>query len=275
MTASETRIVVAQIDIESLAPTENLEVVQRTMGEAARHDPDLVVFPELVNLGQVSDRDRDFGERFLDLAERIPGPFCSAVAETAREVGCCVVFGMAELHPTIPGTVFNSAVVLNADGDVAGVQRKLQPAGEERHYFAAGDSIEVIPTDLGLLGVGICYDLYFPEVPRTAALRGSEMLVGIFNVTLRPDWPDRLAQLAAVRCYENMQPVVLVNRVGENHGRAFGGESAVAAPPGKVVLRAPVGEPAVLCTGLSPEALQRERSYRPVFADRRPELYDA
>jgi omega-amidase len=271
----EVRIALAQIDIDSLNSEANLSRIISICSVLAssKDRPDLVLFPELANIGQVPGHDANFAARYLESAEDLSGRFISTIADAAREGDFYVAVGVAEKHPSITYTAFNSAVVIGPDGQLIGVQRKLHPAGEERHYFAPGEEIVVFPTDLGKLTVQICYDLYFPEVPRVAALRGSELLCGIFNITDRPEWPDRLAQLAAVRAYENMQPVALVNRVGENHERVFGGESAVAEPPGRVIARAPRGEEAILRATVKAETLAVERGRRSIFADRRPELY--
>jgi len=165
--------------------------------------------------------------------------------------------------------------VIARSGAVVGVQRKLHPAhGPERKYFAKGSRIEVIPTELGVLSAQICYDLYFPEVPRAAALRGTEVLCGIANITDRPEWPDRLPAVAMVRAYENMQHVAVVNRVGEDHGRPFGGESVVAEPPGLVLARGPRAEEALVCATLRAEVLREALARRPVFEHRRPGAYD-
>jgi predicted amidohydrolase len=184
------------------------------------------------------------------------------------------VVGVAERDPGGLDHLFNSAVTLAPSGEVLGVQRKLHPAhGSEREYFSKGSEIVVVATDLGVLSAQICYDLYFPEVARAAALRGAEILCGIANITDRPEWPDRLAHLAAVRSYENMQHVAVVNRVGENHGRPFGGESVVAVPPGVIVARGPRSEEALILTDLHGKTLLDERAERPVLEDRRPEVY--
>ncbi len=271
----EVHIALAQIDIDSLDCEANLSRIISICSALASDEnrPDVVLFPELANIGQVPSHDANFAARYLELAEDLSGLFISTIADAAREGGFYVAVGVAERHPAIAYTAFNSAVVIGPDGRLVGVQRKLHPAGEERHYFAPGDEILVFHTDLGNVAVQICYDLYFPEVPRVAALKGSELLCGIFNITDRPEWPDRLGQLAAIRAYENMQPVALVNRVGENRGRVFGGESAVAEPPGRVIARAPRGESAVLRATVRAETVAVERGRRAIFADRRPELY--
>jgi len=268
----DVRVALAQVAIEALDPPANLERIDRACGEAAEAGADLILFPELSNLGQVPAFDPDVAARYRSAADTIPGPFTDAIVAMAGRHACRVVVGVAERGPQ--DELFNSAVLIEPSRGVVGVQRKLHPAhGPERDYFARGSEIRVSPTDLGVLSAQICYDLYFPEVARAAALRGTEILCGIANITDRPEWPDRLAHLAAVRAYENMQHVAVVNRVGENHGRLFGGESVVAIPPGIVIARGPRGQEAVVVADLHAKTLADERAERPVFEDRRPEVY--
>lgn len=270
----QVRVVLAQVQIDSLEPAKNLDRLLRTCERAAAGHPDLVIFPELANLGYVKARDREFGARYLGAMEPVPGPFTDALAQAAREHGMYLIVGLAERHPTIPFTGFDSAVLIGPSGGIVGVQRKLHLAGEERHYFAPGREIGVFATALGVLAMPICYDNYFPEVARTAALRGAEIVCGLFSVTDRDEWRDRLVHLATVRAYENMQHVAFVNRVGSNHGVSYGGESVVAAPPGMVLARGPRLEETLVEAVLLAETMAAERAYRPVFADRRPAVYD-
>jgi predicted amidohydrolase len=267
-------VALAQIPIEALDPDANLELVLRSCARAAEQGAQLLLFPELADLGQVPSFDERFVVRYLEAAQPLSGPFVKSIGQAAHRYALHIVIGVAERHPTVGATVYNSAVVLGPSGEVLGVQRKLHPAGEERHVFARGPSIEVVQTDLGILTAQICYDIYFPEVARTAALRGAEILCGVANITLRQEWPDRLQQLAAVRAYENMQHVAVVNRVGQNHGREFGGGSVVAEPPGHILAVAAEGEEALLVTTLRGSTLTEERAKRPVFSDRRPDVYE-
>lgn len=267
------RVGLAQIDIRSLDAPTNLARIEEVLDALRQDRPDLVVFPELSNIGQVGGRDAQFGAEYAGLAETLDGPFVRRIGELARAHACHVCVGLAEADERISGLLYNTAIVVDAEGRLVLRQRKLHPAGEERHYFGPGSGVAVATTELGVLSVAICYDLYFPEVARASALAGSELMIGIFNVTYRAEWPDRLAQLAAVRSYENMQHVVALNRVGSQADRRFGGESAVAAPPGVVIHRAPALEEHICCVELDQAAVRRERAYRAVFADRRTDLY--
>lgn len=267
------RVALAQMEVVALDPKRNLERIAATLDELAVDRPDLVVFPELADLGQVTERDKAFGARYADAAEPVPGGFSDAIGALAVAHDCHIAVGVAERHPDIAGTIYNTALLVDPQGAVVGRQRKLHPAGEERHYFAAGAAVEVVSCDLGVVSLVVCYDAYFPEVPRAAALQGAELLCGLFNITHRPDWPHRLAQLAAVRAYENMQHVVFVNRVGTDHGRTFGGESAATTPPGLLLAEGPPAEEWHTTVDLDRERLLEARAERTVFADRRPDVY--
>jgi omega-amidase len=269
----ELRVALGQIEISALEPGRNLERVQDACRAASAGRADLIVFPELADLGQIRGFDQEFAARYLRAAQPLSGSFVSALRDLARSLSLHVVVGVAESHPAVAHTVFNSAVVIDGNGSVAGVQRKLHLPGEERHYFGVGDRIEVIATDLGRISPQICYDLYFPEAARVAALRGAEILIGVANIPRRPHWPDRLVHLAALRAYENMHHVLLVNRTGADHGIAYGGGSVAAIPPGLVACRAQDDSPATPVVVLRAEILLNERARRPVFADRRPDLY--
>lgn len=273
MMQSDVCVALAQIPSVSLAPETNLEVVLEAIRSAASQGASLVVLPELCNVGQVPQYDAAFATQYFGCAEPLEGDFVVQVCEAAATHGVITILGIAERHPTIDQVLFNSGVVISAMGRVIGVQRKLHLPGEERHYFARGTTVAVLDTEVGRLSVAICYDLYIPEVPRVAALRGSEMLIGIANLPYRQAWPQRLTHISSVRAYENMQHVVVVNRVGVNHGVQYGGGSVAAAPPGVIVARSPECQAEVSVVTLSADALVAERCRRPVFGDRRPELY--
>lgn len=267
------RVALAQIDIASLDPVSNLTSIVDMCAAAAEASADLVVFPELVNLGQVPGFDGAFAVRYAELAQPLDGPFISTVRDVARDRGQHIALGVALRDDRVPGLLRNSAVLIAGDGEVVGVQHKLHLPGEERHYFRRGDRVKVMTCDLGTLSLQICYDLYFPEVARVAALEGSALLVGLANIPHRSDWPDRLAHLATVRAYENMQHVALVNRIGHQHGYDYGGEGVVAAPPGRLLAQGPLGEEALILADLDRSLVLAERMRRPVFADRRADVY--
>ncbi len=270
---SEMRVTLGQIPVDQLDPEANADRIDQVLLMAASEGSDLVVLPELSDVGQVPGFDAGFAARYAATARPIgANVVVEVVRRRALEAGLHVVVGVAEAHDVGSTTLHNSAVLVGPSGEVLGVQRKLHLPGAERHYFGVGDEIVVTDTAIGRIAMAICYDLYFPEVARVSALKGAEILVGPANIPHRPSWPERLTSLARVRAYENMHHVVIVNRVGANHGVTFGGESVAASPPGIVAASLPTTT-AVETTTLTAETLTRERLRRPVFADRRPGLY--
>ncbi len=186
----------------------------------------MIVFPELANTGYVVERDKEFGKRLLERAEKIPGPFTETLGAAAREHGAHLIFGLCERHPAIPGTLYNSAVMVGPDGSIAGVHRKIHIFAEEKHYFAPGNKIDVHKTDLGNIGMLVCYDAIFPEISRVLAVRGAEIICCIFNRAKREP-EDMLPHMSFARAYENRVFFVSCDRVGKEPvlymGRSKGG----------------------------------------------------
>ena len=239
---------------------------------------DLIVFPELANTGYVKGRVEEFNVRFIEQAEPIPGPTTDALGAAARKHGVHIVAGLAELHPRIPATLYNSAALIDPSGQIAGVHHKLHIPAEEKHYFYPGSTTEVYHTDLGTLGLLVCYDSEFPELPRVLSLRGAEILIGIYNWgwPVGTYGPGRLSRIAAVRALENKNFFVACGKVGVEDDHVFYGNSTIAGPDGEIMVES---EPAhdegesVLRTCLKAEQLIRERAINTTYRNRRPEMY--
>ena len=190
-------------------------------------------------------------------------------------MGLHIVVGICEKDPKISGMMYNSATLLLPSSEIGGIHRKVHIPGEEKHYFRKGNEIAVFNTDLGRIGLNICYDFWFPEISRIQILKGAEILCALFN-TPSPVCPaNKLEFLSAARALENRSYVVSCNRVGKYGDTAFFGGSAVAGPFGDILASAPRdGKTEVLVTAeLYFDRLLEERSFQPVFKDRRPELY--
>lgn len=233
---------------------------------------DLVVFPELCTSGQVRQRDRVFGRKLMQMAQTIPGPLSDELVKLAKKYATYLVVGCLEAHPDIAGVMYNSAVVVSPDSSQVSVQRKVHVAGEEKHYFAAGKSIQVFETSIGKLGVGICYDAFFPEMARVQALKGAEILCLLFNAPLAANCSDMVSSVSKARAVENRLYVLSSSRTGEAVEAAYIGDSVICDPLGGTVARAQT-EACSLRATLTSERLLEERAYQPVLNDRRPELY--
>lgn len=272
---SMTTVAVGQIDIELFDEQTNLERIEQVVARARREsDADLVVIPELSNIGYIKERDKHFGENYIDSASKLGGEFTGGLGELARHFDVHICAGMAELHPTVPGTLYNSAVVITPNGDIAGVHRKAHIPGYEKHYFIPASTNDAIRTDIGTLGVGICYDNQFAELTRGFALKGAEILVMLWNMPRFSNGGKILHNLTSVRAFENRMFAVSANRIGTTNGMEFFGHSAIASPLGEPLASAEDGE-AVLTAQLDRSELIRERAQMTIFRDRRPDLYGA
>jgi predicted amidohydrolase len=267
-------VAAVQMDVARLDPEKNRErmawFVDKIMAE--RHT-DLVIFPELANVGYVKEFDVDFGSALHQAAERIPGPTTEVLCAKARAYGIHIVAGLCQLHPTIPAMMYNASVLIGPHGDILGIYHKIHLALEEKHYFRPGSSIEVYPTEIGNLGLIICYDLVFPELARLLALKGAEIVCACFNAPRRdPFVADFLYHLAATRANENKNYVVICNRVGVEDGLIFYGRSVVGGPRAELLARSADEEEEILYVELTRKLFNEGRA-KNIFIDRRPELY--
>lgn len=241
---------------------------------------DLVVFPELANIGYVARHSAEFARRYVAAAEPIPGPTTERLAELAIANHCHVVAGLAERHPELPDQILDSAIVLAPNGELLAVQRKTHLAGDEREYFLAGAGFVVARTQAGNIGVALGHDLEIPEAPRLLALAGAELIVAPLAWSLetheydrRPGIADRLWRLIGTRAFENAAYVLAVNRVGEQTDRRFIGLTGAAGPSGRMLATIDSEDQEILFITLRDDELREARAAAPTFVDRRPELY--
>jgi predicted amidohydrolase len=192
---------------------------------ASQQKVDLIVFPELVTSGY------ELGVRFTEIAQRVPGPTINLMAQRANEYGVYIAFGMATKE-RVESVLYNSAVLVGPEGELLEVYNKTHLRGEERMTFREGFKLPVIETEVGAIGLMIGYDLAFPEVSRSLALDGAEILCCIAN------WEaaqiDEWKTYSRARAYENSVYIAAVNRVGEDETLSFGGESMVIGPRGQI-----------------------------------------
>jgi omega-amidase len=262
----------AQIEIGLFESERNRETAVEAVERAAEGGAELVVLPELANLGYVEGHEPEFMRRVYDHAEPVPGPFTEALAAAASRYGVHIVSGVAERHPRLTGVLCNS-VVLTEPGGRFRVQRKAHVPREEKHYFAPGSELQPFDTAIGAIGLLVCADNSFPEAARLLALRGAEVLAVVYCARRLPN--ERLYEyMAATRAYENQVYVVGANRTGRQGELSFQGGTCIAAPDGSV-LAALGSEPGLATATLDEDRLLAERLRQTRFRDRRPELYEA
>lgn len=263
----------------SEGPSENLKKAALLIRRAAAKGARIICLQELFNTRYFC-RTRD--KRHFDLAQPIPGPVTAALAKLAKSLK--VVLIAPHFEKESKGVYYNSAAVIDADGRLLGKYRKMHvpydPGFYEKFYFSPGNlGFRVFKTRYGKIGVGICYDQWFPEAARAMALRGAEIL---FYPTAIGWKPDRLKETRSYReAWETVQRghaisngvfVAVPNRVKQEGWIRFWGGSFVAGPFGEVLARAGAEEQ-VLVVDCDPALARKTRKEWPFFRDRRADVY--
>ena len=231
---------------------------------------------------QVEDTDR------FDLAETIPGPSTEQGTALARELGVVLVVPVFERRA--PGLYHNSAVVIDATGDLLGVYRKMHipddPQYFEKFYFTPGDlGYQVFATRFANVGVLICWDQWFPEASRLTALKGADVIFYPSAIGWLPDDRETAGQaqhdawrtIQRGHAIANGVYVAAVNRVGHegdpSSGLHFWGQSFVCDPTGQVLTVGSDSRADVLVATCSRDVLETQRRSWPFLRDRRIESY--
>ena len=250
--------------------------VQEIMEE--RPDTDLIVFPELATTGYVCTNEEFDGmtrPAAQDASVRRLGTL-------AAQYHTHIVYGFSERDPEHPSILYNAAAILGRDGALMGTYRKVHPFLNEKKWCTAGSEYPVFDTDFGRIGVMICWDTAFPEVARTYALKGVDLLVVCTNweITRSDAWPmDTAADwdlVTRARAFDNTLHLVSANRVGEDRGLGFFGHSNIIDPVGKVIESLDEPVEGVIHAQLDLSLTQQRREeYYTILADRRPDTYGA
>ena len=261
----------------------NKKDLAESIREAAQKGAELVVLQELHNslyFCQVESTDN------FDLAEPIPGTSTEFYGAIAKECGIVLVTSLFERRTA--GLYHNTAVVFEKDGTIAGMYRKMHipddPAYYEKFYFTPGDlGFHPIKTSVGVLGVQVCWDQWYPEGARLMALQGAELLIYPTAIGWESsDTEDEKArQLGAWQMVQrghavaNGIPVIAVNRCGwekdpseQTNGISFWGYSFVAGPQGELLAEAGT-EPETIIVDIDMKRCENVRRWWPFLRDRR------
>jgi 5-aminopentanamidase len=250
----------------------NLARCLELMRTAAAQGAQLIVFPEAALSGYV------YGslEEALPVAEPVPGPSTDRIADSCRELNVHVVIGMLEKDGN---KCYNAAVFVGPAG-LIGKHRKLHLpyVGVDRFVDRGDLPLRVYDTDLGRIGLSVCYDLDFPEQSRVLALLGADMIIAISN------WPEGIEfvpeYLVHARARENMLYLLAVNRVGEERGVRFIGRSKFVDHMGMTLAEGPPYDEDIIYATLDPAAAREKHKVIipgeleiDMLKDRRPEFY--
>ena len=265
----------------------NLQKAVVRVREAAAKGATVVCLPELYRSPYFCQRE---DARLFDLAETVPGPSTEALGRAAREAGVVVVAPIFERRA--PGLFHNTAAIIDADGSVRGLYRKMHipddPAFYEKFYFTPGDlGFRAFDTRAGRIGTLICWDQWYPEGARLTALQGA---VVIFYPTAIGWHPHEKAEHGAGQrdawrtvqrghAIANGLYVAVVNRVGHETppeggpGLEFWGSSFVADPFGVVIAEASLDKEEIVLATVDLARIEEVRRNWPFLRDRRIDAY--
>ncbi|MFL7890426.1 MAG: carbon-nitrogen hydrolase family protein [Anaerolineales bacterium] len=218
-----------QIAITPNDPGANVQKGLSWLEKAVKeYDAELVVFPETVTTGY--DTGLSAGELW-DLVDEVPGHITRAVQEKAKELGVYVVWPSYRRGGP-RGAVYNSAILIDANGEIAGIYDKTHPAPWERQegggWVLVGERADVFKTPLGDIGMIICYDGDFPELSRLLAVKGAEIIIRVSALQRSYDiWYIT----NAARAYDNHVYLIASNLVGPDAAGNYGfGHSMILNP---------------------------------------------
>jgi N-carbamoylputrescine amidase len=262
----------------------NVRDAQEKIREAASRGAQIICLQELFDAPYFAQATK--AERF-DLAEPIPGPTVTSMQALAKSLSVVLIVPIFEREAA--GIYRNSAAVIDADGSLLGVYRKLHipddPQYYEKYYFTPGDTFRVWPTKRAKVGTLICWDQWFPEGARITSLLGAEILFYPTAIGWHPAEKDAVGQdqLSAWQTIQRSHAiangvfVAAVNRVGHEpeagtKGIEFWGHSFIADPFGRVIAQAGTG-PEVLVATCDPAIIEETRRNWPFLRDRRVDAY--
>ena len=260
----------------------NLDTAERLVRDAAGRGAKIVLIPELFE-GPYFCKDQvpEHRERAREIAGN---PTVARFARLAAELD--VVLPLS-IYERARNAYFNTVVMVDADGRVMGTYRKSHipdgPGYTEKYWFSPGDTgFKVWQTRHGAVGVGICWDQWFPEAARVMALLGAECLLyptAIGSEPPDPSWDssEHWRRTMQGHAAANLVPVVAANRIGHEEGVStsidFYGRSFITDNTGAIVADGGRGTEEVLVASFDREALARTRASWGLFRDRRPDLY--
>jgi len=281
---SQFRLGLAQMAC-STDPAENLDKAVAQVREAAARGAQIICLQELFRSQYFC---REESAELFDLAETIPGNSTDTLARIAKELGVVIVASLFERRAA--GLYHNTAAILNADGALAGIYRKMHipddPLFYEKFYFTPGDlGFKNFDTPFGRIGVLICWDQWYPEGARLTAMQGADVLFYPTAIGWHPAEKAQYgaAQLDAWRTVQrghaiaNGVYVAAVNRIGfegtPEHGLEFWGNSFVADPFGVMVAEASTDREEILVVECDRRRIEEVRRNWPFFRDRRIDAF--
>jgi len=273
-------------------PDKNLQRAVDRLHQASAKGAQIVCLPELFRTQYFCQRE---DAALFDLAEPIPGPTTTRLAEVAKQLRIVVVGSVFEKRA--PGVYHNSAVMIDADGSLRGIYRKMHipddPLYYEKYYFTPGDlGFKAFDTQVGRVGTLVCWDQWYPEGARLTALQGAQVLFYPTAIGWHPDEKEQYgtAQYEAWQTIQRAHAIAnglyvcAVNRVGHEDGDIrgnkapgkgleFWGGSFIADPFGRVIAKASHEKEEILIGEVDSRVIEDTRRNWPFLRDRRIDSY--
>lgn len=259
---------------------ENLDKAELMVEESVKNGANLIALQELFHTTYFC---REINQDFFKWSESIPGPTTDRFCKTAKRLNTVILLPLFERKA--PGLYYNTMVVIESDGSILGIYRKMHipddPGFYEKYYFTPGDlGFKVFKTTVGNIGTLICWDQWFPEAARLTAMKGADILVYPTAIGTLPEeseiektqFYDAWKTIQRSHAVANGCFVASVNRVGTEGGTKFWGNSFVCAPFGEMISQADENE-GIVYAEMDFESIEQHRQTWPFFRDRRVDEY--
>ncbi len=282
----KTKIALIQMAMDS-NPESNIKKALDKIAAAAERGAEVVCLPELFKSLYFCQKEET---AFFDLAEPIPGPSTAALGGLAKKLGIVIIASLFERRAS--GLYHNTAAVIDHDGSLAGVYRKMHipddPSYYEKYYFTPGDlGYRAVETSAGKIGILVCWDQWYPEAARLTAMQGAQVLFYPTAIGWHPHEKTQYgaAQRDAWRTIQRSHAiangvyVAAVNRIGHERldaaspGIEFFGSSFIASPFGEIAAEASTDKEETIIHEIDPARCEEIRRNWPFLRDRRIDSY--
>ncbi len=246
----------------------NIKLATKFTEDAVRQGAELIVFPECMDTGYLFDS----ADHCRELAEVVPdGAFVSALAALSKKYGVYIASGITEWDPA-KQKIFNAGIMFDRLGAVACHYHKQFLATHDQNWFCFGErGNPVVKTDLGKIGLLICFDGRIPEIFRSMAIQGAEIIVDMANFFAM----DQADMWGPARSYENGLWLVAATKAGFERSIYYPGGSMIVDPKGRVISKVPYDTHGMAIADIDPDMAADKSIYtsNDKISDRRPETY--
>jgi predicted amidohydrolase len=246
----------------------NINKIAKHTKQAKKQKADIIIFPEMSLTGYTT-RDLTY-----ELAEEIPGPSTEKIGKIAKKENLYVIYGTPERSEKGKAILYNSAVLTGPEGYIGKYRKMHLPTHsvfEEKRYFRLGYKTPIFETNIGKLGIIICYDIFFPETTRALRLQGAKFIICISaSPAVRKIFFETLTTARAI---ENTCFLAYVNLVGIENGLQFWGGSRLISPSGTIITQSRYDKEDISFGNVNYEDLRPIEAFVPTLRDLRPELY--